>query len=144
MYYLEIDVVSSKVTLKTTKKTYLSIDLFIFNVCPNQMEVFSQLRINDFGQSQRCRCPVPPIRFCTRSSTHILSHREASASAQKAWSSAGRRGPRFGVGAGVCLGWSAARDVACVWAPWGVLGEGKARGWAAAGGFGAIGLYIYI
>ena len=92
----------------------------------------------------KCRCPVPPIRFCTRSSTHILSHREASASAQKAWSSAGRRGPRFGVGAGVCLGWSAARDVACVWAPWGVLGEGKARGWAAAGGFGAIGLYIYI
>ena len=83
-----------------------------------------------------CRCPVPPIRFCTRSSTHILSHREASASAQKAWSSAGRRGPRFGVGAGVCLGWSAARDVACVWAPWGVLGEGKARGWAAGVGEG--------
>ena len=83
-----------------------------------------------------CRCPVPPIRFCTRSSTHILSHREASASAQKAWSSAGRRGPRFGVGAGVCLGWSAARDVACVWAPWGVLGEGKARGWAAGAGEG--------
>ncbi|MDD6801426.1 MAG: hypothetical protein PUE65_02550 [Mollicutes bacterium] len=65
-----------------------------------------------------------------------MSHREASASAQKAWSSAGRRGPRFGVGAGVCLGWAAARDVACVWAPWGVLGEGKARGWAAGAGEG--------
>ena len=48
----------------------------------------------------------------------------------------GRSGPRFGVGAGVCLGWSAARDVACVWAPWGVLGEGKARGWAAGAGEG--------
>ena len=34
-----------------------------------------------------------------------------------------RRGPHFGVGAGVCLGRSAARGVACVWASWGVLGE---------------------
>ena len=131
MYYLEIDVVSSKVTLKTTKKTYLSIDLFIFNVCPNQMEVFSQLRINDFGQSQRCRCPVPPIRFCTRSSTHILSHREASASAQKAWSSAGRRGPRFGVGAGVCLGWAAG------------AGEGWVHAWGEGIGGVAIDVYGY-
>ena len=42
----------------------------------------------------------------------------------KAWSSAGRRGLRFVVGAGVCLGRPAARGVACVWAPWGVLGGG--------------------
>ena len=109
------------------------ISFYVFCCCVVRMDGFVQNRINEFVQRQVwCRCPVPPIRFCTRSSTHILSHREASASAQKAWSSAGRRGPRFGVGAGVCLGWSAARDVACVWAPWGVLGEGKARGWAAA------------
>ena len=64
----------------------------------------------------------------------------------KAWSSAGRRGPRFGVGAdNIHLGCAAARDAACVWAPWGVLGEGKARGDLRRGGrVGAIGLYIYI
>ena len=68
------------------------------------------------------------IRFRLVSSIRIMSRREASASARKAWSSAGRRGLRFGVGAGVCLGCAASCGVGRIWAPWGVLGEGEARG----------------
>ena len=37
---------------KARKNIYLSIDLFMSYVFPKQMEVFSQLRITDFGQLQ--------------------------------------------------------------------------------------------
>ena len=53
MHYLEIDVVCQKATLKTVKKTYLSIDLFMSYARPNQIEIFSQFRITDFGQLQK-------------------------------------------------------------------------------------------
>ena len=85
-----------------------------------------------------CRGTAPPIRFCTRPSIHILSRREASASARKAWSSWAsfrRRGWRL----------LRLRGVACVWARWGVLGEGKARGdLRRSAGLGNWSIYSYI
>ena len=54
----------------------------------------------------------------------------------------GHRRLRFGVGAGVCLGRSAARDVTCVWAPWGVLGEGWIQAWGEGIGGVASGVWL--
>ena len=51
-----------------------------------------------------CRRPISFIPFRTSSPIRIMSRRAWFASARKAWSSAGRRGPRSGVGAGVCVG----------------------------------------
>ena len=54
-----------------TKKTYLSIDLFMSYVCPNQMEVFSQLRITDFGRLQQIYgCLRSVIQFGLKISIH--------------------------------------------------------------------------
>lgn len=53
-------------------------------------------------KKKSCRRPMPSIRFRPISFIRIMSRWEASASARKAWSSAGRRGLRFGVGAFGC------------------------------------------
>ena len=65
-----------------------------------------------------CPMTTPILSKRTKAILSFRLRRVRFVSAQKAWSSAGRRGPHFGVGAGVCLGCAASCGVACVWAPW--------------------------